>query len=548
MRAQIFCAFIGLLLVGGVFVLPSFSGHSPESQIATAPSFGSAEQLETAFTKWASDYEAEGGKQILKLPLGYSKGLSERFTDATGRAEFDIASGAVSITVKGLTEARALEAWIVDNRPGPGRSVRPETGDRTHSLGRFERASDGWTLHTDLMSLAEHDFRIDLVVVGEQGTSPQDAGLLFGAPSLFQKLYYARLAQGLFPLGEIELPEDQAAAESKTPFGSFGFLVARPAYAQVAGAALRRLIRQGEDLFLNETFEGNGRTCATCHPPANNFTIDPLFIATLPDDDPLFIAEFDPNLAVNFENPALMREFGLILENTNGFGDLANNFTMRGTPHTLALPTSIDGPGGQPRLGWSGDGAPPPGTLRLFAVGAVTQHFPKTLARQPGVDFVFPSDAELDAMAAFQLSLGRQDELSLPLALTGTVASQGQDIFLDNSVSRCNLCHLNAGANEGFSGSNFNFNFDTGVESMADAPALLTGELVPMDDGFGNPGDGTFNTPTLVEAADTGPFFHNHSVETIEGAVAFYNSDAFNNSPSAAIIGSINMTTPEVVA
>jgi hypothetical protein len=35
-----------------------------------------------------------------------------------------------------------------------------------------------------------------------------------------------------------------------------------------------------------------------------------------------------------------------------------------------------------------------------------------------------------------------------------------------------------------------------------------------------------------VEAADTGPFFHNSAIETIEGAVAFYNGDAFNKSPS----------------
>jgi hypothetical protein len=55
---------------------------------------------------------------------------------------------------------------------------------------------------------------------------------------------------------------------------------------------------------------------------------------------------------------------------------------------------------------------------------------------------------------------------------------------------------------------------------------------VPPDDGFGIPGDGTFNTPSLIEAADTGPFFHNNSIETIEGSVAFYNGDAFNNSPA----------------
>lgn len=154
------------------------------------------------------------------------------------------------------------------------------------------------------------------------------------------------------------------------------------------------LIEKGRYLFFNETFNGNGRTCGTCHRAENNLTIDPAFIATLPDDDPLFVAEFIPALRENFENPRLMREFGLIVENLDGFGDLANRFTMRGVPHTLALPTSIASREG-PRTGWSGDGSPGDGSLRSFAIGAVIQHFTKTLNRVPGVDFRLPTDESL---------------------------------------------------------------------------------------------------------------------------------------------------------
>ena len=76
---------------------------------------------------------------------------------------------------------------------------------------------------------------------------------------------------------------------------------------------------------------------------------------------------------------------------------------------------------------------------------------------------------------------------------------------------------------------------------------------MPPDDGFGTPGDGEFNTPSLVEAADTGPFFHNDSVETIEGAVAFYNGDAFNNSPAGQLLvgatgSGINLDATQVEA
>src|SRR5574341_1592591 len=69
------------------------------------------------------------------------------------------------------------------------------------------------------------------------------------------------------------------------------------------------LAERGRQIFFNETFGGNGRTCGTCHPAQNNFTIDPAFIATLPPKDPLFVAEFVPDLKENFENRRLLRKF-----------------------------------------------------------------------------------------------------------------------------------------------------------------------------------------------------------------------------------------------
>ena len=126
----------------------------------------------------------------------------------------------------------------------------------------------------------------------------------------------------------------------------------------------------------NETFEGNGRTCGTCHPATNNFTIDPAFVRALPRNDPLFIIRSTPELR-DLEIRRFLRE-GTILENVDGF---ANPGVMRGVPHTLALRTSTR----NGATGWSGDGSP--GDLRDFATGAVTQHFPKTLNRVPGVDF-----------------------------------------------------------------------------------------------------------------------------------------------------------------
>jgi hypothetical protein len=100
---------------------------------------------------------------------------------------------------------------------------------------------------------------------------------------------------------------------------------------------------------------------------------------------------------------------------------------------------------------------------------------------------------------------------------------------------------LNAGATANLGQGNLgNANFDTGIEDLPDQPARLTGQLVPRDDGFGRPGDGTFKMPPLVEAASTSPFFHNDAVQTIEGAVAFYDGNAFNNSPAGVLLASLD--------
>lgn len=302
----------------------------------------------------------------------------------------------------------------------------------------------------------------------------------------------------------------------------------------------RELIARGEQIFFNETFEGNGRTCGSCHRAEENFSISPAFLATLPADDPIFVAEFDPNLAENFEKPELMRRFGLILENLDGFDDLENRFVMRGVPHLLGLRTSIASPTG-PRTGWSGDGAPGDGSLRSFAVGAVIQHFTRTTNRVAGIDFRLPTEAELDALEAFQLSLGRQQELALPLPLRDPAVARGQEIFLDPELGKCSLCHTDAGANADLGAGNLgNQNFDTGVEDLPDKPQDTVDPQIPEDDGLGTPGDGTFNTPPLVEAADSGPFFHNNAVRTLEGAVGFYDGDAFNESPAGRVLASLD--------
>ena len=304
------------------------------------------------------------------------------------------------------------------------------------------------------------------------------------------------------------------------------------------------LVAKGEDIFFNETFGGNGRTCVTCHRPEDNWRITPAFIATLPDDDPLFAHEFMPEFKENFEKADLLREWGLILMNPNGFDDLENDFVMRTVNSLRSVRTSIEGMPHEgmenqldfmePLTGWAGDGAPGDGSLRSFAIGAIIQHMPRTLARKPGVDFRLPTDEELDALEAFMLTLGRQEELSLPLPLKGDLALRGQDLFIDrdNKNGRCNVCHINAGASSLQAsvlpqGRIVNLGSIVHATGEEFAPGKPT-ELIPLDDGYKDTHQ--FNTPPVVEAADAGPLFHSGFVKSVEEAVDIYNLDTFRES------------------
>ena len=315
----------------------------------------------------------------------------------------------------------------------------------------------------------------------------------------------------------------------------------------------------GADIFFRENFNGNGRTCGTCHRVERNFTIDAPFIARLPGSDALFIAEnhADTLPLDNLEIPAQMRARGLILENVDGTQPEGPTvrFVLRAVPHTLSQGTSTTRPPGSinppaDRTGWSGDGAPGQGRLADFTNGAINQHFTRSLNRVAGTDFRVATEDEGQAVATFMRDVGRLNDIDLNnITFSDAGAETGRQRFL---VVGCNACHGNASANVGGG----NQNFFTGVEGVRSAD--LAG--FPSDGGFSgftgqsppNPiGDGTFNVPPLIEAADTGPFFHTDtqiigapaqntsSAQTIEQAVAFYGSVAFNLGINADDIANI---------
>ena len=544
---------VGLVLIAICYLLQGpFARVRPASIDAISHTTADKQSVQNAYEQWKSVYAPARGKALV-LPIGWSRGLSVEYTEASGVATFDLADGTVTIEVQGGLDERPLTAWLVDNKAGNGRTVLPERGDGMVRLGMLHSKGDTARLHTVLDAGKLSGFQVDLVVVTRGGKDPATGGLLYGAPTLFQRMYHSAADASPGVRLYAEDASDRTSLGADLTGGLFRTLFAPS--PQAGKLDIDELVEVGEELFANETFDGNGRTCATCHRFENNFTIDADFIATLPDDDPLFVAEFvdalnaEKNGGYRFENPKLMRQFGLIVENVDGHDELASKFVMRGVPHIFAQRLTLDPDPGDgttsppmQRTGWGGDGSPGGGTLREFAVGAVTQHFPKTLNRTPGVDFRLPTEFELDALEAFQLSVGRQEELNLAL-LTFTDADVADGALLFQGQGRggeccaCSTCHVNGGGTSTLA-PGMNTNFDTGVEDLPHS-ALAQGEIMPRDGGFGrdaNPkggfGDGTFNTPPIVEAADTPPFFHNNSVNTVEEAIAFYETDAFNNSPA----------------
>jgi cytochrome c peroxidase len=511
---------------------------------------------------------ASSTPDVMRIRLGYVKGLSTSFVDMTGEAAVNLESGAFSVNLKGLTPLQVYTVWLVD---GTETALLPPLPDAVFGLATF-LALGSTTLVSGLIPVnLPIGFTIDRVVVAPGSLWGSEA-LGAGAVNVFQKIFFRRLSLVNDSTGEVLFEETTQPPtrfalvpdlDNETEFARMapvpgnpllGSPVLRLANFSMTTSTMRaggsvkldKLISQGAQLFFEETFRGNGRTCGTCHPASNNFTIDVPFIKTLPANDPLFVAEFNPALA-QLERPALMRSFGLILENLDGFSSPTTKFVMRGVPHTLGLQVSLEQdtslvPAPAEMTGWSGDGAPGTGSLRDFAIGAVTQHFTRRIQRVSGTDFTLPTAHQLDAMEAFQLSLGRSRDVDLArvtFQATTTNLNAGKNLFINGGGDpdfggTCNFCHTNGGAlSAGLQNQNRNFN--TNVEDRPH-PARTRVQPFPIDGGFGrnNNGDGTFgnrtfNTASVVEAADTAPFFHNNVEGTLENAVRFYTGPEFNN-------------------
>ena len=295
------------------------SDASPDGYIAdtsSADPAANANEVKALYADWRAAHLSNGGDTNLTLRLGRSV-VSSIETDSEGIANLDLVNGKVTLQTDGLPDSGDI--WFVDNQVG-GHSL-PDASDNMVRIGSLEALLQGTEQHAaeltfDPAMLAR--FHVDLVVVTEKDRSPIEGGVLFGAVSLFNRVYTderIREELGLDPHGFIRTDLYVPAVND------FDALVA-----------------EGFRLFRDETFEGNGRTCNTCHRIENNFTIDKAFIATLPASDPLFVHEQNPALA-ELESPQMLRELGLVRANVDGQDKPAR---LRAVPHIKSLAASIN--------------------------------------------------------------------------------------------------------------------------------------------------------------------------------------------------------------
>src|SRR6185295_13318479 len=117
----------------------------------------------------------------------------------------------------------------------------------------------------------------------------------------------------------------------------------------------------------------------------------------------------------------------------------------------------------------------------------------------------------------------------------------GRQVFF-GPVAKCSKCHSGPLLNEtdGTVGKPPGLaSFNTGVS----AQLFNDQDGLPQEPGADGSLNGReFNVPSLFNAKNTVPLFHDGSGRTLTGAILFYEDVDFNDSPAAAVTGRITFS------
>lgn len=304
----------------------------------------------------------------------------------------------------------------------------------------------------------------------------------------------------------------------------------------------------GRRLFNKETFDGNGRTCRTCHTKATGALSPAQAQAAFADDPegPLFRAiDSDDGTGASYER--LLADATVIVRIPLPPGwSLADDpaatevALARGIPTTMNVPSLDDSFMADARFD----------TLEEQALGAVNAH------AEPGRQ---PTPAELAAIAEFQQTNRFFNNKKLKKWANGGPAPtlpaghteeeiRGRAWFVPGPTGVCAFCHAGPMLNETseflptpplpagtriFTAfvselnpgnrpvQSFLVENGDGTSTLVETPdpgrALITGDLADLN---------LFRTPTVWGVKDTAPYFHDNSAPDLQALMDHY-SDYF---------------------
>lgn len=311
-------------------------------------------------------------------------------------------------------------------------------------------------------------------------------------------------------------------------------------------------IKAGEDQFDHAMPTGNGRACATCHVEADHFTLKPAHVEArfqaLPRDssgNPIYSADplFNSIDADDYANDFTRLRQGLARVTIQLHPDVSVDELpgARSIDLFRAVPSienvAFTGPFLSDRRA---------STLQEQALGAALQHIqPTTPPNAQSLDFI--TAYELD-----QFSSKRVRKLAEELRTNPNAPRAERPLSADEEAGReafnhrCSQCHggptLKDGVVTQFQSPTlavsisrlnranlpvYHFRFhgkgqngeDVVMVSPDPGRALITGNPNPATDFEG------FDVPSLYGIADTAPYFHDNSSQTLEDVMELYKVD-----------------------
>ena len=322
--------------------------------------------------------------------------------------------------------------------------------------------------------------------------------------------------------------------------------------------------KEGQRLFEDATFGGNGRTCATCH--ANEFgTLNPLDVQlkyVFDPDDPLFLHDGSDDFHGNGVNRILSDATILVRI------PLPINVTLASDPSATSvvvrrgIPTTLNTPALDPVLMVDGRAE----NLQIQALGAIHDHAQSTVqptVRQLNLIAEFQTTKSFFSSSKLRQYFEKGEKPSLPHGKTAS-EKRGRKFFEDAPVgpqinqqsSRkglCAICHSGPMLNEsnGFNplpvppffvpkGTRFQsvlvselnvannpvhdfiIHQPDGSTSIVNSPdpgiSLINGNFTPFPFGqFSN-----FKIPILWGVKHTAPYFHDNSSKTLKEVIDHY--------------------------